>query len=58
MKTWSGVGPAVEFGASCMQREVKELLPWTEEFMAHNEVSEDCLFLNCGRPASGRRISR
>ena len=54
VKPWSGVRPAVEFGASCMQREVKELLPWTEEFMTHNKVSEDCLFLNVWTPHAAR----
>ena len=49
-KPWSGVRPATEFGASCMQHEVKELLPWTEEYMTHNETSEDCLFLNVWTP--------
>jgi len=53
-KPWSEVRPATEFGASCMQREVKELLPWTEEFMTHNEVSEDCLFLNVWTPHAAR----
>jgi len=54
VKPWSGIRPATEFGASCMQREVKELLPWTEEFMTHNEVSEDCLFLNVWTPHAAR----
>ena len=54
VKAWSGVRPATEFGASCMQHEVKELLPWTEEFMTHNEVSEDCLFLNVWTPHAER----
>ena len=29
-----------------MQNIVEERKPWTYEFMAHNAVSEDCLFLN------------
>jgi len=53
-KPWTGVRPATEFGASCMQHERKELLPWTEEFMTHNEVSEDCLFLNVWTPRPAR----
>jgi para-nitrobenzyl esterase len=43
---WSGVKTADKFGASCMQTIVTEKKPWTYEFMAHNDVSEDCLYLN------------
>lgn len=43
---WSGVRVADRFGANCMQTIVEEKKPWTHEFMAHGEVSEDCLFLN------------
>ncbi len=43
---WQGVKQADKFGASCMQSIVTERKPWTYEFMAHNEVSEDCLYLN------------
>jgi para-nitrobenzyl esterase len=43
---WSGVRSADRFGASCMQNIVTERKPWTYEFMAHGDISEDCLFLN------------
>ncbi len=43
---WTGVKTADKFGASCMQSIVTERKPWTYEFMAHNDVSEDCLSLN------------
>jgi para-nitrobenzyl esterase len=43
---WPGVKAADRFGASCMQTIVTEKKPWTYEFMAHNDVSEDCLYLN------------
>lgn len=43
---WPGVKTADKFGASCMQTIVTERKPWTYEFMAHNDVSEDCLYLN------------
>ena len=43
---WKGVRQADKFGTSCMQSIVTERKPWTYEFMAHNEVSEDCLYLN------------
>ena len=43
---WEGIRRADQFGASCIQRIVEELKPWTYEFMTHNEISEDCLYLN------------
>ena len=43
---WSGVRPADEFGASCMQDEPGSRLPWTPEFMTQGPTSEDCLFVN------------
>jgi len=50
---WSGVRAAAQFGASCIQTIVQEKKPWTYEFMAHGEVSEDCLFLNIWTPPVG-----
>src|SRR5579871_1444414 len=44
--SWQGVKKADQFGNSCIQLIVKERKPWTYEFMAHNEISEDCLYLN------------
>src|SRR5512133_197287 len=55
---WQGVRKADQFGNSCMQLIVKERKPWTYEFMAHNEISEDCLHLNvwtAAKSASERR---
>ena len=43
---WTAVRLANQFGSSCMQNIVEERKPWTYEFMAHNAISEDCLFLN------------
>ncbi len=43
---WQGVRKADQFGNSCVQSVVPERKPWTYEFMVHNEVSEDCLYLN------------
>ena len=43
---WQGVRVADHFGPGCIQTIVEEKKPWTHEFMAHGEVSEDCLFLN------------
>ncbi|HUB51009.1 MAG TPA: carboxylesterase family protein [Terracidiphilus sp.] len=51
---WSGVRDANEWGASCMQPIIQSLLPmhmpWTEEFLTHGKVSEDCLYLNIWTP--------
>jgi len=43
---WTGVRAADRFGANCIQTIVEGKQPWTHEFMAHGDVSEDCLFLN------------
>jgi para-nitrobenzyl esterase len=43
---WSGTKAATAFGPSCIQSIVQERKPWTYEFMAHNEISEDCLHVN------------
>ena len=48
---WDGVRTAERFGANCVQTIVEEKKPWTHEFMAHGDVSEDCLFLNIWTPA-------
>jgi para-nitrobenzyl esterase len=49
---WKGVRAAEQFGANCVQTITREKKPWTYEFMAHGEVSEDCLFLNIWTAAS------
>lgn len=48
---WDGVRKADKFGSSCIQHEVYERKPWTYEFMSHNDISEDCLYLNVWTPA-------
>src|SRR3954465_10594700 len=48
---WSGVRSASTFSKSCTQELRRSLLPWTEEFMLGNDVSEDCLALNVWVPA-------
>jgi len=55
---WQGVRRAESFGASCMQSIVPERKPWTYEFMAHNEISEDCLTLNVWTGAASARERR
>jgi para-nitrobenzyl esterase len=49
--SWQGVRKADAFSANCIQTIVTEKKPWTYEFMAHGEVSEDCLYLNVWTPA-------
>ncbi len=41
---------ANRLGPSCMQKLSRSHLPWTEEFMVQNEISEDCLYLNLWAP--------
>jgi para-nitrobenzyl esterase len=48
---WSGVRLASTFSKSCTQELRRSFLPWTEEFMLRNDVSEDCLALNVWAPA-------
>jgi para-nitrobenzyl esterase len=49
--SWEGIRVASEFCASCIQEKPGSRLPWTEEFMVQNDISEDCLFLNIWTPA-------
>jgi para-nitrobenzyl esterase len=55
---WQGVKKAGEFGNSCIQTVVRERKPWTYEFMTHNAISEDCLYLNVWTAAAGREEKR
>jgi para-nitrobenzyl esterase len=55
---WSGVLKADKFSASCIQTIVQERKPWTYEFMAHNEIGEDCLYLNVWTPAKSASEKR
>ena len=48
---WTGVRLADTVSPSCIQTIVEERKPWTYEFMAHGEISEDCLYLNVWTPA-------
>jgi para-nitrobenzyl esterase len=48
---WQGVRKADAFSASCIQNIVEARKPWTHEFMAHGDTSEDCLYLNVWTPA-------
>jgi para-nitrobenzyl esterase len=48
---WQSVRNADKFSAACMQTIANERKPWTYEFMAHDAISEDCLYLNIWTPA-------
>ncbi len=55
---WQGVKSADQFGNSCIQTIVRERKPWTYEFMTHNAISEDCLYLNVWSAAAGPQERR
>jgi para-nitrobenzyl esterase len=48
---WSGIREASAAPPGCMQTVAPNRLPWTDEYMHHGAVSEDCLFLNLWTPA-------
>jgi para-nitrobenzyl esterase len=56
--SWPGIRRVDAFSPSCIQTIVTEKKPWTYEFMAHGEVSEDCLYLNVWTPAATARERR
>ena len=55
---WQGIKNAGQFGNSCIQTIVRERKPWTYEFMTHNAISEDCLYLNVWSAAGGPQERR
>jgi para-nitrobenzyl esterase len=54
---WEGVRNADAFCQACMQAQAHSRAPWTEEFMSHDSLSEDCLFLNLWTPAKSDKDS-
>jgi para-nitrobenzyl esterase len=55
---WKDVRKGGQFSSSCIQTIHNELKPWTYEFMTHNEISEDCLYLNVWTPAKSATEKR
>ena len=51
VKNWTGVRSAERFAAQCMQRRV-----FSDMVFRASGMSEDCLYLNVWRPASGDRL--
>src|SRR5262245_38763698 len=49
--TWTGVRPGDEFGAQCMQPRL-----FGDMVFRASGMSEDCLYLNVWRPATGDRL--
>jgi para-nitrobenzyl esterase len=56
--SWKSVRQANAFSRSCVQNIARERKPWTYEFLAHNEVGEDCLYLNVWTSASSAHERR
>ncbi len=56
--SWNGVRKSEEFSSSCVQTIHDEFKPWTYEFMTHNQISEDCLYLNVWTPAKSATEKR
>ena len=52
---WNGVRTTQRFGAACVQRVAGSRLPWSQEFLVREEISEDCLFLNVWTGANSAR---
>lgn len=43
---WKGLHATDKYPPSCVQDIPSANLPWTYEFMPHNQIGEDCLYLN------------
>lgn len=48
---WKGVHATDQYPPSCVQDMPASNPPWTYEFMTHNPIGEDCLYLNVFTPA-------
>jgi para-nitrobenzyl esterase len=49
---WKGLHATDKYPPSCVQDIPTSNPPWTYEFMVHNEIGEDCLYLNVFTPAA------
>ena len=49
---WKGLHATDKYPPSCIQDIPSSNPPWTYEFMTHNEIGEDCLYLNVFSPAT------
>ena len=49
---WKGLHATDKYPPSCVQDIPNANLPWTHEFMVHNDIGEDCLYLNVFVPAN------
>lgn len=49
---WKGLHATDKYPPSCIQDIPASNPPWTYEFMPHNEIGEDCLYLNVFTPAN------
>jgi para-nitrobenzyl esterase len=49
---WKGVHATDKYPPSCIQDIPSENPPWTYEFMTHNAIGEDCLYVNVFTPTS------
>jgi para-nitrobenzyl esterase len=49
---WKGLHATDKYPPSCVQDLPSSNPPWTYEFMPHNEMGEDCLYLNVFVPAN------
>lgn len=48
---WKGLHATDQYPTSCVQDIPTSNPPWTYEFMPHNAIGEDCLYLNVFTPA-------
>ncbi len=49
---WKGLHATDKYPPSCIQDIPTTNPPWTYEFMTHNEIGEDCLYVNVFTPAN------
>ncbi len=55
---WKGLHATDKYPPSCIQDIPSSNPPWTYEFMPHNAIGEDCLYLNVFTPAASASEKR